>query len=813
MSFTAAPPKQSRPAPEAAVSCYHCGEGCDRSLPKDEHFFCCEGCRFVYGLLQENGMCNYYELSQAPGIRVKGRFSSDRFAYLDNPEVAQKLLRFTDGSQSHLQFYLPTMHCASCIWLLENLHVIQPGIHQSKANFQRKEVFVSFDPQQTSIRKIVELLSFVGYEPEISLAAEGKKGRGKVDRREWYKIGVAGFCFSNIMMMSFPEYFASGNMDQHTLAKLFNYLNLLLALPVFFYSASGFFVSAFKGFRQNWLNIDAPIALSILITFSRSVYEVLSGTGAGYFDSMSGIVLFMLVGRWFQNKTYDSFSFDRDYRSYFPLGVTRLEGAAEKPATISELRPGDRIIVRHNELVPADAVLLRGEGFIDYSFVSGENTPVHKRPGELVYAGARQTGGRIELEVSRTVSQSYITQLWNNNETANRKNTDRSFIHPWSRYFTAALLTVAATGGVYWAFVNPANIIPAVSAALIVACPCSLLLSATFTFGNMLRHFGRRRLYLKNASVIESLARVNTVVLDKTGTLTYTERAEISFEGGRLREGERDAVYSLVKESAHPLSRLLKDHLLNDGAQSLEIRHFEEFSGRGLEADTDDGKLRVGSFAFVSGSQHAKRSTATEVWIGFDGSVRGCFQIRNRYRSGVPEMIRSLKARGYQLHLLSGDNDAERAHLVSIVGADVPLNFHQTPQSKLAYVRQLQAQGAQVLMVGDGLNDAGALMQSDAGIAATENTSQFTPACDAILDSSGVAQLDRFLVYARNGKYVVLASFILSICYNFVGLSFAITAKLSPMIAAILMPASSISIVTLVTVASGVVARRVFRSL
>ncbi|RYZ15600.1 MAG: heavy metal translocating P-type ATPase, partial [Chitinophagaceae bacterium] len=344
---------------------------------------------------------------------------------------------------------------------------------------------------------------------------EGKKEK-KADRRPWYKIGVAGFCFSNIMMLAFPDYFAGGRIEQDSLRHVFAYASLLLALPVFFYSASEFFLSAYKGLRQRWLNIDAPIALSVLITFSRSVYEVLSGTGAGYFDSMSGIVFFMLIGRWFQNKTYDSFSFDRDYKAYFPLGVTRLSATGdEEPTTIAQLHTGDRIVVRHNELVPADAVLLKGEGYIDYSFVSGENTPVHKHSGELVYAGARQTGGRIELQVVKAVSQSYITQLWNNNATASRKNKEQSFIHPWSRYFTLALFTVAATAGIYWAFVNPANVLPAVSAALIVACPCSLLLSATFTFGNMLRHFGQRRIYLKNASVIESMARINTVVLDK----------------------------------------------------------------------------------------------------------------------------------------------------------------------------------------------------------------------------------------------------------------------------------------------------------
>jgi Cu+-exporting ATPase len=791
------------------IYCYHCGEACDSSIEADGYFFCCDGCSFVYSLLKENGLCNYYDLSTTPGIKVKGKFNSDKFSFLDTTEAQQKLISFKDEKQSQVNFYLPQMHCASCIWLLENLHSIQPGILFSKTNFQRKEIFIGFDQNATSLRKVVELLAFIGYEPYISLNDSEEKKTKKTNRKQFYKIGVAAFCFSNIMMLSFPEYFSSGNIDEQTLKQFFSCLNLLLALPVFFYSASEFFVSAYKGLQQKWLNIDAPIALSILMAFSRSTYEVLSGAGTGYFDSMAGIVFFMLIGRWFQNKTYDSFSFDRDYKSYFPLGITKIENGIEVPSTISSLKKNDHIIVRHMEMVPADSVLIKGEASIDYSFVSGENTPVLKRKGELIYAGAKQLRGSIELMVIKTVNQSYITQLWNNNDFyGDQKNRDQSFIHPWSRYFTVVLFSLAAIAGIYWAFADPKNILPAISSALIVACPCSLLLSSTFTFGNMLRYFGKNNLYLKNASVIEALSRVNTIVFDKTGTLTYTSNASIDYSGGPLTDDEKNYIYSLAKDSAHPLSRLIKDHFLQTNtATSYPVLHFKEFPGKGTEGIIDGRNVKIGSSQFITGYSDNKNSAA-EVWISIDNDVKGLFMIHNLYRKGVKEMVKLLGVKRYQLHILSGDNDSEKKQIQRLFPL-APLLFNQSPEDKLRYIRELKEDSSKrVLMLGDGLNDAGALKQSNVGIAVTENTSQFTPASDGILDSRNVNKLDAFLSYAKAGKRVVLVSWIISILYNFIGLSFALTANLSPMVAAILMPVSSITIVTFVTIATSIAAKK-----
>ena len=792
------------------TACYHCGEVCEEDINIRDKNFCCEGCRQVYLLLNENNLCSYYNFDKNPGLKAKGKFISARFAYLDDKSTAEKIIQFGSETQTNVTFQLPQMHCSSCVYLLENLHRINEGIIKSQTNFQRKEVFIVFNPQVISLRKLVELLAFIGYEPAISLQNSTKKAVHIFDRKQIYKIGVAGFCFSNIMMLSFPEYFSAGNIEQAGLKQTFTWLIFGLSLPVLFYSASDFFVSAIKGLRQRFVNIDAPIAIAIVVAYSRSYYEIVSGTGAGFLDSATGIVFFMLIGRWFQNKTYDSLSFERDYKSYFPLGVTLLKNGEEKNIPVTQLVIGNRVIIRNEEMIPADAILLYGNANVDYSFVSGENTPVQKKIGDTIFAGGKQTGSAIQVEIVKDMSQSYITQLWNNDVFNAPKNKKESFIHPWSRYFTMALFTIAAGTIIYWWIINPVNIFPALTAVLLVACPCSLLLSATFTYGNMLRIFGKNKLYLKNANVIEALASIETIVFDKTGTITQGHATKVLYTGTQLTGKEQLIVKTIAAQSSHPLSKIIAAFVSTANGQPLTVEHFKEFSGKGLQAVVNKTAVKMGSAAFIGENNPGlvNYDTGTHVHLLINNTHMGSFSISNNYRDGLEQTLKQLRKNNYQLHLLSGDHDAEKNNLRCLFGKKSPVHFNQSPQQKLTYIQALQSNKKNVLMLGDGLNDAGALMQSNVGIAVSDNTAQFTPACDAILDGSQVYKLNKFLQFAKAGKTIVVASFILSIVYNCVGLSFAVSAHLSPMIAAILMPASSISIVLLVTVMSNLIAKK-----
>jgi Cu+-exporting ATPase len=795
------------------VACYHCGDPCkNKDIAIGDKYFCCNGCKLVYEILEQGNLCYYYAIDEKPGIsQNKNRnLLSSRYEFLDDEQIAAKLIDFTDGNITTVTFFIPQMHCSACIWLLENLYKLKPGVKFSEVNFLQKKLSVKFKQSEITLRQLVELLVSIGYEPQINLGNLEQKIKYSSNRKLYYKIGVAGFCFGNIMLLSFPEYLSLGGYLESLYRQFFGALNILLAIPVFFYSASDYFKSAYAGLRQKSINIDFPIALGIIVLFARSVYEIATQTGAGFIDSMTGLIFLLLAGKLFQSKTYDALNFERNYKSYFPISVTLTKAGKESTVSVSKLKQGDRIVVRNDELIPADAILFSGNGHIDYSFVTGESVPVEKVPGEIIYAGGRQKGSAVELEVIRTVSQSYLTQLWNK-DTFVKEDENRfvSVINIAAKYFTAAILLISLGAALYWLPVSVSKAINAFTAVLIIACPCGLALTNPFALGNAMRILGKNKLYLKNTSVAEKMSNISSIVFDKTGTITEPGDTAVTFSGSVLTPYEQKLVKSLVRNSLHPLSS--KIYSLIAGDEFFEVNDYNESLSKGIEGKADGCYIRIGSAEFAGGLNFKNENSGTKlntrVYLSINNSVKGYFSIKNIYRHSL-ESITSKLEKAYELSVLSGDNEGERESLLKFFDNKTKLNFNQSPEKKLEYIKLLQDENKKVLMLGDGLNDAGALNQSNVGIAVTEDITGFSPACDAILDASAFKKIYDFIKFTKSTKRIILASFTVSFLYNIAGITLAFQGAVSPLLAAVLMPASSVSVVFFTVISTNIAAKR-----
>ncbi|NNL33778.1 MAG: HAD-IC family P-type ATPase [Flavobacteriaceae bacterium] len=784
-------------------SCFHCGDPCGKNeIIFQEKNFCCHGCKTVFEIFSENDLTCYYDLEQSPGAQpsdIQGKFN-----FLDDDIIKEKLLEFRDDNLEIVSLNIPHIHCSSCIWILENLHKLKSDIVFSQVDFGKKTLRIHYNTAHYSLKDLVILLSSIGYEPNINLENFNAKNQ-KIDRQIYYKLGIAGFAFGNIMFLSFPEYFDVDEFWLETYKPLFRWLMFFFSLPVVLYAARDFFVSAFNGLKAKLLNIDVPIALGILVLFLRSTVDIMFDLGSGFFDSLSGLVFFLLVGKFFQAKTYNFLSFERDYKSYFPMAVTKLTKSNEEiPVQVYDVKKGDRLIIRNQELIPVDGVLINGIAKLDYSFVTGESKTVNKVSGDKIYSGAKQTSGVIEMEAIKSVEQSYLTQLWSN-DVFKEKKTNRftSLTNRISKHFTLTILIIAFLATAYWLIVDPSLALNVFTAVLIIACPCAIALSAPFTFGNLLRIYGKSKFYLKNAEVIERMASIDTIIFDKTGTLTSNNSGTVKYEGSILNAEEKILLTNTLRGSNHPLSRTLYD--LIDEKNLISLDYFEENIGHGLTGTYHHDAVKIGSANYVGYKKDSPKLN-TSVHVSTNNEYKGKFTFYNTYRKGVSQLFRVLK-KHYDLVILSGDNQGDLENLKKILPSKTKFIFNQKPEDKLDYIKYHQSEGAQVMMIGDGLNDAGALAQSDVGIAISENINVFSPACDAIMDASQLIKLDKYIKASKSSIKIIKWSFLLSFLYNIIGLYFAVTGQLEPVVAAILMPLSSISIVVFTTIATQFVGR------
>ena len=773
--------------------CEHCGDNVPTNLITEKtKQFCCEGCHTVYHLLQRNGLNQYYTQNKTPGLKTE----IHQFAFLDDPQTEEKLIDFKNTKIIRFTVHLPAIHCSSCLYLLERLYQIDSRIIHTQVNFHKKTALVTFLHNDISLREVVELLSNIGYTPDLNFSNLTKKEPPKTDKTLLKKLGVAGFCFGNIMMNSFPEYF--GDIYHTSIQSTFAYLNFVLALPVLFYSATEYFISAYKSIKIKHINIDVPVSIGIIALFLKSCTEIFSGQSIGFMDSFAGFVFFLLIGKLFQSKTYSNLSFNRDYASFFPIAATRVEKDDYIQVPLSQIMQNQTLLVRNREIIPCDGILTVPYAEIDYSFVSGESDPVQISEGEKLYAGGRVVGKSLLYKTEKTVNQSYLTSLWNSEDTTKAK--DETQLDRVAMYFTMGVIVFAFLGFFLWIDAGISQAIDVAVSVLIVACPCALALSMPFTLGTTLNIFAKKGLFLKSVHSVEKMSKIRSIVFDKTGTLSLPNSQSIEYTGIPLSDTEKEAIHLICSQSTHPLSKKIAA-FLNIPYTKMFPDEFLESEGKGLIGRVGDLTLILGSSTWLQ--EHGVKCAnttdkSTRIHLSINTHYKGSYSIKHSYRNGLSTLLKSLSR--FPISLLSGDTSQEKNVLQALFPSGSTFHFSQSPEQKKDYIHSL----SHPLMVGDGLNDAIALKAAYLGFSVSNDTLGFVPACDGILKGNSLTLLNRFLRFSTFSMRVVVVGYIISICYNTLGLSYALFGNLTPLVSAILMPLSSLTIIAFTTLSISV---------
>ncbi|MEZ5022461.1 MAG: HAD-IC family P-type ATPase [Chitinophagales bacterium] len=740
---------------------------------------------------------DYYNIENNPGLKPLDTVGD--FEFLELPEVREQLIQFEDEKIYRIKLNIHQIHCSSCIYLLEQLHQIDENIQASRVNFQRREIVLTLTKTEGILRRVFQLLSQLGYTPQIP--EENNPKPNQQSKSLLIKIGIAGFCFGNIMLLSFPEYI-SGNSDIDSAFKdAFKYLIVLLVLPVLFYAAADYYKAAYTNLKHKYLSVDVPIVLGITALSVRSVYEMFYLSNPGYFDSLAGFIFFLLIGKWFQSRTYENLSFDKKYSSFFPLAVLKKVADAYDITRIKDLDKGDIIKLRNGEILPVNAQLLDDQAIFDYSFVTGESKTIVKQQKDSLFAGGKLKSANAMLMVTSKANSSYLQELWNNSDSEHPKGRTTAIIDSISQKFTIAIVLLAVAGFFFWYFnTGFSKALEVFTAILIVACPCALALAAPFTYGNAGRLLGKIDIYLKESSIIEQFGKIKTLIFDKTGTLTQKDSSEIVFNGRELDLTTQQDIKTIATCSIHPLSKSLVDHLEVDESQQF-VEQYEEVAGKGIKATVRSSTYLIGSQNWLTSNgvllHNINDNGRSKVYIGKDQVYIGYYELSNTYRDHILSDLKTLN-NSYSIAIVSGDGNFEEQFLKSALVDKIQMEFNQSPNDKFNFVKAIREKNkGAVMMLGDGINDAVALKESDIGVAITEDTGSFTPNSDIIMHAKSLSKLTNMLQYGKDCNNILYACLSASILYNIIGLGFAFTGLLSPFVAAVLMPLSSISVVFL----------------
>ena len=793
---------------EASLVCAHCGLPVPGGLvdPAAERQFCCNGCRTVYEMIHGCGLDRFYRLRAEVDVKASpARTTPRKYDDFDSPVFHGLYCQAGPDGEQAVELYLEGVHCAACVWLVEKLPHVLPGVLEARLDLRRSLVRVRWEGPRIALSKIARTLDSLGYPPHPAKDARSRELRREEDRRFLIRLGVAGACAGNVMTLAFALYGGDFSGIEAQYSNFFRIASMCFGLVALAWPGAIFFRGAWAAIRTRTAHLDLPIALGLAAGGAAGAVNALLGRGEIYFDSLTMLVFLLLVGRWLQRRQqcWANDALELLF-SLTPASARRLEGEQVVETPVEAIQPGDRVEVRSGESIPVDGAVSEGRSAVDQALLTGESRPAAVGPGDPVHAGTVNLGARLVVCVRAVGAETRVGKLM---QLVERHSRDRAPIvqlaDRMAGYFLVAVLGLAAATMALWLARDPSQAIDHTVTLLIVACPCALGLATPLAMTVALGRAAKRRILIKGGDALEALSGRGVIFLDKTGTLTAGRMSLVAWEGD---PGARGLAAALERQSAHPLAQALAaaepdvDLLVADVRQTL---------GGGIEGTVDGRRVLVGSARFVAAAgatsddvcRQAERriveAGATPVLVAVDGECRAVAGVGDPLRDDVVHSLAALARLGWQTRILSGDHP----DLVAAVGRRLGLAASAAvggvlPEGKVEMVRAAAEQGP-VVMVGDGVNDAAALAAATVGIAVHGGAEASLAAAQIYLDRPGLTPIVELVAASRSTMRAIHRCIAVSVAYNVAAGALAVAGLIGPLTAAILMPINSFTVLGL----------------
>ncbi len=766
----------------------------DREIDGNSYKFCCKGCEGVFILLHSSGLDSFYDKLGKNRLEPPKEKLSDT-APFDTQTYKSQYIREKDGLYE-TSLIIEGIHCAACVWLNEKVLHRQDGIIEANINYTNNKATILWEPSKIKLSKIIEIIRSIGYDAKPYNPLTQERGADSLRKEYYTKMIVAVFCTMNIMWVAIPLYLGYFGGMRADIKHILHFAEFVLATPALFYSGQIFFKGAWVGLKNRFINMDLLVISGASLVYFYSIYAAITGAGETYFESGTMIITFVLIGKFLEVRGKKSAVDTIDkLNSQIPTEVAVIKDGERLVKSPQEVIVGDIVELKAGEKVMFDGVVISGESAFDQSSISGESIPISKSVGDSVISGSLNTENSILYEVKKSFQDSTLYQIIHMVESAlNKKPNIENFANSLSQSFSVAILSIAILSFLGWYFYSgefEKSFIIAVS-VVVIACPCALALATPIASLVGLSSALDRGVVFKEARSLETLAKADVLLLDKTGTITEGKPKVVN--GTLYEDFDKSLLYSLLQKSNHPIAKSVSEHL---GKQSgAELENFKEIKAKGLIAEQGGKRLFGGNIAFLK-EQGVKISHESENSIfayAIDGKLVALYELLDTPRVGAKEALKRIAEMGIKIIMLTGDN-YKTAKKIAIDVGDIEFYSELDPLQKAQKVDELRAHGRVVAMAGDGINDTLALSKSDISVSMGSGADIAVSVGDIVLLNESPKSLYEAFNISRRTLNNIKQNLAISLIYNLVTIPVAIAGYVIPVIAAGLMSLSSILVV------------------